>query len=412
MIIEQIETVVIGGGQAGLAMSYYLGQLGREHVILERQRVAERWRSERWDSLTFQSPNWNIHLPGFAFQAANPDAFASCDNVLQFIESYAAFIHAPLRCGLAATALRQTPGSTRLIVEMQANLFEAKNVVIATGPFHVPVDPLPVGGTALHLHSSQYRNPQRLPPGAVLVIGSGNSGAQIAEELCSAGRRVYLSASKHRRIPRRYRGKDYHWWYFTLGDADTTVDQRQGEQPSPLITGVGGGHDLNLHQLAADGVVLLGRVLGGRDGRLTIAPDLSENLAQGDASLIDFTRRADEHAARNGLEFPPHEPPDLLRNPKEVADPLLTLDLASAEISTIIWANGYRYDFNWIDLPIFANGAQSSGRVPVHKRGITSVPGVYFLGLPWLYKLKSAFLSGVGEDAEHLAEHIAGDARP
>ena len=412
MIIEQIETVIIGGGQAGLAMSYYLGQLGREHVILERQRVAERWRSERWDSLTFQTPNWNIHLPGFAFQAADPDAFASRDDVFKFIESYAAFIRAPLRCGVAATALRQTPNSTRLIVETQANLFEAKNVVVATGPFHVPEDHLQVGSAALHLHSSQYRNPQRLPPGAVMVVGSGNSGAQIAEELCSAGRRVYLSVSKHRRIPRRYRGKDYGWWYFALGDADTTVDQRQEAQPSPLITGVGGGHDLNLHQLAAAGVVLLGRVLGGRDGRLTIAPDLSENLAQGDASLIDFTRRADEHAARNGLDFPPSERPELLHNPKEVTDPLLTLDLASAEISTIIWANGFRYDFNWIDLPIFANGAQSSGRVPVHKRGITSVPGVYFLGLPWLYKLKSAFLSGVGEDAEHLAEHIAGDARP
>ena len=412
MIIEQIETVIIGGGQAGLAMSYYLGQLGREHVILERQRVAERWRSERWDSLTFQTPNWNIHLPGFAFQAADPDAFASRDDVFKFIESYAAFIRAPLRCGVAATALRQTPDSTRLIVETQANLFEAKNVVVATGPFHVPEDHLQVGSAALHLHSSQYRNPQRLPPGAVMVVGSGNSGAQIAEELCSAGRRVYLSVSKHRRIPRRYRGKDYGWWYFALGDADTTVDQRQEAQPSPLITGVGGGHDLDLHRLAADGVVLLGRVLGGRDGRLTIAPDLSENLAQGDASLIDFTRRADEHAARNGLDFPPSERPELLHNPKEVTDPLLTLDLASAEISTIIWANGFRYDFNWIDLPIFANGAQSSGRVPVHKRGITSVPGVYFLGLPWLYKLKSAFLSGVGEDAEHLAEHIAGDARP
>ena len=212
--------------------------------------------------------------------------FASRDDVLQFIESYAAFIHAPLRCGLAATALRQTPDSKRLIVETTANLFEAKNVVIATGPFHVPVDPLPVGGAALHLHSSQYRNPQRLPPGAVLVIGSGNSGHQIAEELCSAGRRVYLSVSKHRRMPRRYRGKDYIWWHFVLGEADTTVDQRRGAQPPRLFTGVRGGYDVDLRRLAADGVVLLGRVLGGQGSRLTIARDLGENLARGDTSPL------------------------------------------------------------------------------------------------------------------------------
>jgi putative flavoprotein involved in K+ transport len=410
MIMEQIETVVIGGGQAGLAMSYYLGQLGREHVILERQRVAERWRSERWDSLAFQSPNWNIRLPGFAFQAADPDAFASRDDVSRFIESYAAFIHAPR---LAATALRHTPDQTRLIVETPTNFFEAKNVVIATGPFQLPADPLPIGGTPLHLHSSRYRNPQLLPPGAVLVIGSGNSGAQIAEELCSAGRRVYLSVSKHRRIPRRYRGKDYIWWYMAFGEGDTSVDHRQDLQPARLLSGVGGGHDLDLRRLADDGVVLLGRVLGGRDGRLTIACDLGENLARGDASFFDFTRQADEHAARKGLDLPPSDASaEVSRDPTEVTDPILALDLAAADISTIIWANGFRYDFNWIDLPIFANETQSSGRVPVHKRGITGVPGVYFLGLPWLHKLKSAFLHGVGEDAEHLAEHISGDARP
>jgi len=255
--MEQVETVIIGGGQAGLAMSYYLGQLGREHVVLERHRVAERWRSERWDSLTFQSPNWNIQLPGFTFEDSDPDAFSSRDEVLRFIECYAAFIRAPLRCGLAATALRQTPDSKRLIVETQPVLFEAKNVVIATGPFQIPAAPLPIGSTALNLHSSQYRNPQLLPPGAVLVIGSGNSGAQIAEELCSAGRRVYLSVSKHRRTPRRYRGKDYIWWYMTLGEADVTVDRRQDDQPPRLITGVGGGHDVDLRRLAADGVVRL-----------------------------------------------------------------------------------------------------------------------------------------------------------
>ncbi len=413
MIMEQIETAIIGGGQAGLAMSYCLSQFGREHVILERRRVAERWRSERWDSLTFQSPNWNIRLPGLAFQAADANAFASRDDVLQFIESYAAFIRAPLRCGLAATALRQTPDSRRLIVETPINHFEAKNVVIATGPFQVPVDPLPIGGTALQLHSSQYRNPEQLPPGAVLVVGSGNSGHQIAEELCSAGRRVYLSVSKHRRMPRRYRGKDYIWWYLALGDADTTVDQRPGTEPQRLITGVGGGHDVDLRRLAADGVMLLGRVLDARDGRLSIARDLRDNLARADASFFEFTYQADKYAARNGLDLPPPDGPgQVLRNPREVADPVLTLDLVEARISTIIWANGFRYDFNWIDLPIFANETRPSGRVPLHKRGVTKVPGVYFLGLPWLHKLKSSFLHGVGEDAEHLAEHIAADARP
>jgi putative flavoprotein involved in K+ transport len=413
MIMEQIETVIIGGGQAGLAMSYYLGRFGREHIILERQRVAQRWRSERWNSLMFQSPNWNIQLPGFAFQAADPDAFASREEVLRFIENYAAHIRAPLRCGVAATMLRQMPDSTRLIVETQNNLFAAKTVVIATGPFQVPAAPIPIESAALHLHSSRYRNPQQLPPGAVLVIGSGNSGVQIAEELCSAGRRVYLSVSKHRRIPRRYRGKDYSWWYLALGDGETTVDQQPNAQPARLITGVHGGHDVDLRRLAADGIVLLGRILDGRGGKLTMACDLGENLAFGDASFIDFTRQADEHAARRGLDFPFSDARiEVARNSAEVADPILTLDLAAADISTVVWANGFRYDFDWVDLPIFANATQSSDKVPVHKRGVTKVPGVYFLGLPWLHKLKSAFLNGVGEDAEHLAEQIASDARP
>jgi putative flavoprotein involved in K+ transport len=410
--MERIETLVIGGGQAGLAMSYYLGQLGREHVILERHHVAERWQSERWDSLAFQSPNWNIRLPGFAFRTADPDAFASRDEVFRFIESYAGFIRAPLRCGLPATSLRRARDSLRLIVETPTDLFEAKNVVVATGPFQRPAARVPIGGTTLHLHSSQYRNPQALPPGAALVIGSGNSGAQIAEEVCSAGRRVFLSVSRHRRIPRRYRGKDYIWWYDAFGEGDMTIDQQGDPLPPRLLTGVGGGHDLDLRRLKADGVVLLGRVLGGRDGRLAIATDLEENLARADAALADFTCQADAYVARSGLDLPPPDAcAEVMRNPAEVTDPIQTLDLAAAGISTIIWANGFRYDFDWIDLPIFADETQSSRRIPRHKRGVTAVPGVYFLGLPWLSKLKSAFLSGVGDDAEHLAEQIVSEAR-
>ena len=411
MIVEQIETVIIGGGQAGLSMSYHLSRLGREHVVLERQRVAERWRSERWDSLIFQSPNWNIRLPGFAFSASDPGSFAPRDSIVRFIEHYAAFIRAPLRCGSPVTALRQKPGSVRLTVETPAELIEAKNVVVATGPYQLPLEPLPIARTVVQVHSSQYRNPESLPDGAIVVIGSGNAGCQIAEELCRAGRRVYLSVSKHRRAPRRYRGKDYVWWQKELGEADRTVDQHQGSQPTRLITGARGGYDVDLRRLAMDGVVLLGRVQTGGDRQLTIAADLRENLAHGDASFAGFTRQADEHSARTCVDLPDSDVrEECLADPREVVDPITTLDIARAGISTIIWANGFRYDFDWIDLPIFAGGINALGRAPLHKRGITDVPGVYFLGLPWLYKYKSALLHGVGEDAEHLAEHSAGFA--
>jgi putative flavoprotein involved in K+ transport len=411
MINEQIETLIIGGGQAGLAMSYHLNRLGREHIVLERQRIAERWRSQRWDSLTFQSPNWNIQLPGFALGSGNPGAFASRDEIIRFIESYAAVIRAPLRCGVAVTNLRQEPGSMRLIIETPTGLIEAKNVVIATGPYQVPVRPLPIARGVLHVHSSHYRNPQSLPPGAILVIGTGNSGCQIAEELCHEGRRVYLSVSKHRRAPRRYRGKDYVWWQRELDEVDQTVEQRQAEQPARLITGVSGGHDVDLRRLAMDGVVLLGRVLEGEDHRLVIAEDLRENLARGDASFAAFTRHADAHPASNRFDLPrSDERQEVVADPKEVVEPILSIDVTLSGISTIIWANGFRYNFDWINLPIFAGGGNASSRVPVHKRGITTVPGVYFLGLPWLHKYKSALLHGVGEDAEHLAKHIAGFA--
>ena len=379
MPTETIETVIVGGGQAGLAMSYYLGQRGLEHVILERRRVAERWRSERWDSLCFQAPNWNVRLPGFAHQAADPDAFAPRDDVVRYIEGYACAIGAPIRCGVAATALRQKPGSTRLVIETTAARFEARNVVIATGPFQIPSASPIACCKIVQLHSSQYRNPEILPPGAVLIVGSGNSGCQIAEELCSASRRVYLSVSGHQRTPRRYRGKDCIWWNLALGDADKTVDQRVDAQPSRLMTGVGGGHDVDLRRLSADGVVLLGRVLGGRDGRLTLAADLGENLARGDASLVALMRRCDDHVIRNALDFPAPDPcAEPLPDPREVADPILTLDLTSAGISTIIWANGFHYDFSWIDLPIFGSCTEPSNRVLATHGGSRACPACIF----------------------------------
>lgn len=407
MPTESIETVIVGGGQAGLAMSYHLGQLNREHLVIERRRVAERWRSERWDSLCFQAPNWNLRLPGCPHRAENPDAFASRDEVVRYIEDYSVAIRAPLHCGVAVTGVHQKAGSSRLVLESTAGRFEARNVVIATGPFQMPAPPFIACPATLQLHSSQYRNPGQLSPGGVLVIGSGNSGCQIAEELCADQRDVYLSVSAHQRTPRRYRGKDCIWWNLALGDADRTIGQRAGAQPSRLMTGVGGGHDVDLRRLAADGVVLLGRVRGAEDGKIAFASDLAENLARGDDSLVVLERRCDEYALRSGLDLPPPEAAGVLPDPDEVANPILALDFVAAGISTIIWANGFRYDLGWVDLPIFGNCAGAENQAPHHTRGVTCVPGVYFLGLPWLHKWKSSFLFGVGEDAEYLADKIA-----
>lgn len=407
--IEEVDTVILGGGQAGLAMSYYLRQLGRAHIILERQRVAERWRSERWDSLTFQFPNWAMQLPGYAYQGADPDGFAPRDEVVRFIERYAAFIRAPLRCGVSVTSLRQKPGSTRFELQTEEARIEAANVVVATGPYQEPAIPQAMERAmrgVVQVHSSRYRNSAQLPPGAVLVVGSGNSGCQITEDLLRSGRRVYLAVGTHRRAPRRYRGRDCTWWQFALGEFDQTTDKRPKRKAARLLTGVDGGHDMDLRHLALDGAVLLGHMLAAQDGRIALASDLGASLAQGHAWFNEFLQSADEFARRNGLGLPDEDlPREPLPDPKEMSEPILELDLRAAGVSSVIWANGFRYDFDWVQVPIFAQIGDPSRLEPIHQRGVTDVPGLYFIGLPWLSKLKSSF--GVGEDAAYIAEHIA-----
>lgn len=406
---EQVETVIIGGGQAGLAMSYHLSQLGREHIVLERQRIAERWRSERWDSLTFQFPNWAMQLPGFAYRGADPDGFAPRDEVVRFIEDYAAAIKAPVHCDVTVSLLRQKPGGTRFEVLTDETLIQAANVVIATGPYQRPAIPLAWAESMfelMHVHSSRYRNPAQLPPGAVLVVGSGNSGCQITEDLLRGGRRVYLAVGAHRRAPRRYRGRDCTWWQFQLGEFDQT--KKPERRMARLLTGVDGGHDMDLRQLALDGAVLLGHLRTARDGKIELAPDLCASLDQGDAWFNMFLESADEYVRRNELAFPVERLPRAqLQDPKEVSEPILVLDLKTAGVSAVVWANGFHYDFNWVELPIFAGACDQNVRTPIHQRGVTAVPGIYFVGLAWLSKLKSSLMAGVGEDASFIAEQIA-----
>jgi putative flavoprotein involved in K+ transport len=407
---EKIETVIIGGGHAGLTMSYYLSQLGREHVILERGRVGERWRSERWDSFCFQFPNWTIELPGYKYQCVDPDAFAPGHEVVRFLDGYADFIKAPVRCGAEVTSLERADDSGRYLLTTSRGAIEAPNVVIATGPYQRPVIPVmssDVPHNIFQVHSSGYRNPNQLPPGAVLVVGSGASGCQIADDLQQSGRQVYLSVGRHSRTPRRYRGQDFAYWGAALKRPEQIVDTvplnlRKGAEV--LLTGVNGGYDVDLRSMAARGIVLLGHLQGMKDSDLILADDLEQHLAKGDESFENFTKAVDEYVTKNGLEVPQEEQSKVsLIIRKEISTLVSQINLKDAGVSAIVWASGFRCDFDWMKMPIFDDGGE-----PVHRRGVTQLPGIYFLGLRWLYKRKSAFLlrAGPAEDADYLAEQI------
>lgn len=409
--MEFVETVIIGGGQAGLAMSYHLRRLGQEHVVVERGRIGERWRTQRWDSLMFQFPNWSIELPGHRYAGDAPDAFSHKDEIVKLIEEYCALIRAPLRTAVTVRSLRAAPQPNRYILVTDQGDIEARNVVIATGPHQRPRIPslaTLIPGKFLQIHASEYRNAAGLPQGAVLVVGTGASGCQIAEELLGAGRRVYLSVGQHRRIPRRYRGRDVFWWRRELGHLDATAETtpRAQRMPAPLVTGVGGGHDIDLRQFAANGMTLLGHLRDIGEARFRLAPDLADSLSRGDQVCDEFKRAVDEYVRETGLEAPRTQSDEQGGNIHDLGKPVEELELRAAGIGTVLWATGYQLELGWVELPIFDELGE-----PVHRRGVTPVPGIYFLGLRWLHKLKSSFLYGVGEDAEYLADRICATKR-
>ncbi len=407
---EQVEVAIIGGGQAGLALSYYLTQQGRPHIVIEQGRVGEVWRSGRWDSFTLNTPNWMTQLPGFPYQGDDPDGFLPREDVVTYLERYASSFHAPLHCGVRVTSVRQRTGGDGYVVETNNVAFEARSVVLATGAF--PKAKLPEASAALavdicQMHTSEYRNPQALPPGAVLVVGTGQSGCQIAEDLHESGRQVYLSTSSCGRIPRRYRGRDNTWWLARTGFFDRTLDQLPSPNVkfacNPQLSGNHGGRDINLRQFARQGMILLGRVQAAQGKQIMLAPDLEENLARADAFAAQITRGIDEYIKKMGMEVEANGTNDEApSNDALPTKPILTLDLQAAGISTVIWACGYKLDYGWVEVPIFDEGGY-----PVHQRGVTAFPGLYFLGLHWLYKMKSALFYGVGEDAAFIASAIA-----
>ncbi len=404
---ERLDTVIIGAGQAGLAVSYYLTQQGRKHIILEKDRVGEAWRSKKWDSFTLVTPNWALRLPGFVYQGDDPDDFLTREEIVCYLEDYVRLFHPPLHLGVEVTSIQAAENGFR--IESKGEAFAATNVVVATGPFQKPK--MPAFSTQIspqihQLHSSEYRNAREMPPGAILVVGSGQSGCQITEELYQEGRKVYLSTGGAGRLPRRYRGNDIFWWLKEIGMMDRTVDKlpslHKRFDASPQLTGKGGGRWLNLHQFALDGVILLGRAQGGNEMLLYFAEDLMENLAKSDKPIGEIRKAIDGFVAKTEMEALEEETLPELRAGYE-SQMLTELDLNSAGITSIIWAVGYTFDFSWVKFPIFDEFG-----FPLHQRGITAQPGLYFVGLQWLYKPKSSLLLGVGEDAEYIAAHIAG----
>ncbi|MFJ5310053.1 flavin-containing monooxygenase [Streptomyces sp. NPDC088350] len=402
---EETEVVVVGAGQAGVAMSEHLGAHGIPHIVLERHRVAERWRSERWDSLVANGPAWHDRFPGMEFPGVAPDAFASKEQVADYFAAYAEKIGAPVRCGVDVTSVRRHTGRPGFLVETSEGSIDARFVVAATGPFQRPVIPPVVadGAVSAQIHSSGYRNPDQLPEGAVLVVGAGSSGVQIADELRRSGRRVFLSVGPHDRPPREYRGRDFCWWLGVLGLWDAQTPARGAEHVTIAVSGARGGHTVDFRALADSGIELVGMTAAFDDGVLRFAPDLAVNIALGDEKYLGLLRAADAYVERNGLDLPEEPQAHILGpDPDCVTAPRLELDLAEAGVTSIVWATGFAADYTWLHVDTF----DERGR-PDQARGVSREPGVYFLGLPWLSRRGSAFIWGVWHDARYVADHIA-----
>ena len=402
---EKIDTVVVGGGQAGLAMSEHLGNCGVPHLVLERHRIAERWRSERWDSLVANGPAWHDRFPGLEFSDVDADAFAPKESVADYFVAYAENIAAPIRCGVEVREVQRNVGRRGFRVETSDGVIEANHVVAATGAFQRPVIPaiVPEDAGITQIHSNAYRNPGQLPDGAVLVVGAGSSGAQIADELLRAGKSVYLSVGPHDRPPRSYRARDFVWWLGVLGKWDATALEPGTEHVTIAVSGAHGGNTVDFRRLAAQGMTLVGRTEAFEDGVMHFATDLADNLAQGDANYLSVLDEADAYIADNGLDLP--EEPEARKidpDPQCVTDPILELELAEAGITSILWATGFAVDYSWLKVDAF----DEAGR-PKHQRGVSAEPGVYFLGLPWQSRRGSSFIWGVWHDAKFLADQIS-----
>jgi putative flavoprotein involved in K+ transport len=404
--MKHIETVIIGGGQAGLATSYYLREHKHEHIVLEQSgKAASNWRNRCWDSLVLVTPNWVFKMPGATHNDPDRNGYLPRKDVIAFFENYIVEFDLPVKYNTQVISVKADDHGGYLI-QTTEDVYKARHVVIATGFFHEPKIPDYAKNITpgIHqFHCSKYRNPELVPAGAVLVVGSGQAGSQISEELNLAGRKVFLCVGTAGRVPRRYRGKDIIEWLEMTGLFDLTPEQLPPGMGKfdgiPQLSGTRGGHTLNLHQFARDGVTLLGHLRGANNTKITLAPDLQESLKKIDQFELDCTGMIDDYIEKNKLDAPAEDLPQFRDGYEQ---PIIEeLDLKREGINTIIWAMGYRFNYSLVKLPVFDNDG-----FPVQSKGVTDYPGLYFAGLPWMPAERSGFLLGVAESARHIASCI------
>lgn len=404
--IQHYPVVIVGGGQAGLSTSYHLREQGIDHFVFEKHKAMHAWQTQRWDNFCLVTPNWQCALPGHPYQGGDPDGFMVKKEIIDYLEGFRAKVDPPIREGV--TVRRVTPRAEGgFLVSTTSGEVSADNVVVASGGYHEPIVPrmaerLP--GHIAQIHSAEYRNPEQLPEGAVLVVGSGQSGAQIAEDLHLAGRKVVLAVGHAPRCARFYRGRDVVTWLADMGYYEMSVDQhplREGvrDNTNHYVTGRDGGRDIDLRKFATEGMELYG-VLRDYDGaNLVFDTNLTSALDDADRTYNGINAAIDKYIAEQGIEA---SPPSVYEPVWRPSAERPTLDLASSGIAAIVWCIGFRPDFRWLDAPVF-NGAGH----PQHRRGVTAREGVYFIGLPWLHTWGSGRFGAVGRDAEHIVAHIA-----
>jgi putative flavoprotein involved in K+ transport len=399
--------IVVGGGQAGLSMSYCLTERGIDHIVFEKNEIAHSWRSKRWDSFCLVTPNWQCRLPGFPYPGNEPHGFMQKDDIVQYVEAYAASFDAPVMEGVEVSSIRKHQEGSVFEVSTSLGEYTADQVAIAVGGYHRPKFPRIAERfpeSVVQIHSSEYKNPQCLPDQAVLVVGTGQSGCQIAEDLHLAGTQVHLCVGGAPRSPRRYRGKDVVDWLDQMGYYDLSIDDHPQKDKvrtnaNHYVTGRDGGREIDLRQFALEGMQLHGRLQRLSGSTLMFCDDLKENLDKADAVAESIKQSIDGFIEKNHIEAPIDSPYQPVWEPEQHD---LALDYSAADIGSVVWCTGYEADFSWIEIPVFDGKGY-----PGHERGVTGVKGLYFLGLPWLYTWGSGRFSGIARDAIYLADCIA-----